>query len=172
MVCSPTSRLNPFRTRSPYPRYRPLHMCVPQPLTGTHTGSPGFGFCTQHCSSCGADHSGPGWARSEAQLVPIYQRALSVTAPAYPHLRNSTGARCWPGRERHHIHTSTGGAKRSSFPRGILRGQARLGAGLARENPGPPGPLLWGVASGIRSLGSVLSSVKQGWSWDPPAGLA
>lgn len=106
------------------------------------------------------------------QLVPIYQRALSVTAPAYPHLRNSTGARCWPGRERHHIHTSTGGAKRSSFPRGILRGQARLGAGLARENPGPPGPLLWGVASGIRSLGSVLSSVKQGWSWDPPAGLA
>ena len=122
--------------------------------------------------SCGADHSGPGWARSEAQLVPIYQRALSVTAPAYPHLHNSTGACCWPGRDRHHIHTSTGGAKRGSFPRGILRDQARLGAGLARENPGPPWPLLRGVASGVRFPGSALSSVKQGWSWDPPAGLA
>lgn len=48
-----------------------------------------------------------------------------------PHLHNSTRACCRPGRDRHHIHTSTGGAKTSGFPRGILRGLARLRAKLA-----------------------------------------
>ena len=142
---------------APHPHTKPIsmvqtsaHVCSSAPHGDTYRIS-GLWLLHTACSSCGADHSGPGWARSEAQLVPIYQRALSATAPAYPHLRNSTRAHCRPGRQASYPHQHWRG-QNEWFPQrnppwsGTPRGQASL-----REPRSAPGPSsgVWPRASGL-----------------------